>query len=162
MKFAFLALALIPLALSGCAGTPEIQAGAPTETRAYGASLDDRIAYYADLYEVPESLIRRSIERESGYNPKARHGPYWGLMQIRVDTARGLGYHGDGKGLLDAEANLKYATAYLSNAYVVAEGDEKRALQLYAGGYFYEARRKGLLDQLKKADDGEKKADDAE
>ena len=74
-------------------------------------------------------------------------------MQIRLDTARSLGYQGNGRGLLDADANLKYAGAYLANAYVVAGGDEDRALKLYASGYFWEARRKGMLDQLKKAED---------
>ena len=97
-------------------------------------------------------LIRRSIQRESGYNPKARAGPYWGLMQIRLDTARGMGYHGPARGLLDADTNLKYAGAYLANAYVVSGGNADRALALYAGGYYYEARRKGLLDQLKTAE----------
>ena len=103
---------------------------------------------------MPEELIRRSIKRESGYNPKARNGPYWGLMQIRVDTARGMGFRGPARGLLDADTNLKYAVAYLANAFVVAGGDTDRALALYAGGYFYEARRKGLLDRLKTAADG--------
>ena len=159
MKYAFLALVLIPLALSGCAGAPEIQAAAPAEARTYGASLEDRIAYYADLYEVPESLIRRSIERESGYNPKARHGPYWGLMQIRVDTARGLGFKGAPRDLLDADTNLKYAAAYLSNAYLIAGGNPDRAIALYAGGYYYEARRKGLLGKLRKPDEFVKSAE---
>jgi soluble lytic murein transglycosylase-like protein len=152
MKAAFYALTLIPFGLAGCVTQPD----APAPTAAIDgppkSALDERIAYYADHYSVPEELMRRSIARESGYNPNAHHGPYWGLMQIRVDTARALGYHGNGKGLLDADANLKYAGAYLSNAYIVAGGDEKRALRLYASGYFYEARRKGLLDQLKMAD----------
>ena len=153
MKTTFHALILLPLFLAGCATAPEpAKPVAAAEPAALPKKpLDERIAYYADHYDVPESLIRRSIEIESGYNPKARNGPYWGLMQIRLDTARALGYHGPAKGLLDADANLKYATAYLSNAYLVAEGDEKRALRLYANGYFYEARRKGLLDQLKTA-----------
>ncbi len=146
---------LIPLGLAGCATTSQSEtpeAAAVTDLPRK-TPLDERIAYYADQYDVPESLIRRSIDIESGYNPKAHRGPYWGLMQIRLDTARALGYHGPAKGLLDADANLKYATAYLSNAYLVADGDEKRALRLYANGYFYEARRKGLLDQLRTARD---------
>lgn len=110
--------------------------------------MDQSIVRYAKLYDVPEALIRRSIRRESGYNPKARNGPYWGLMQIRYDTARGMGYRGPAKGLLDADTNLKYAVAYLANAYVVAGHDEDRAIALYAAGYYYEARRKGLLERL--------------
>jgi soluble lytic murein transglycosylase-like protein len=144
------AFALSPLALAGCAATSPPEA--PTAVaEAPKSPLDERIAHYAALYDVPETLIRRSIKRESGYNPKAHHGPYWGLMQIRADTARGLGYHGPSRGLLDAETNLKYACAYLANAYTVAGGDADRAIRLYAGGYYYEARRKRMLDRLKTA-----------
>src|SRR5688572_10919835 len=47
------------------------------------ASLDGLISRYSSHYNVPESLVRRVIQRESGYNPGARNGPYLGLMQIR-------------------------------------------------------------------------------
>ena len=99
-------------------------------------------------------LIHRTIVRESGYNPAAHRGPFWGLMQIRLETARGMGYSGPARGLLDADTNLKYAVAYLSNAYVVAERNPGRALALYASGYFFEARRKGLLGRLRTAKGG--------
>ena len=146
-------MAPITLLLAGCATSPESRA--PAEPAAADLSprnaLDERISYYARVYDVPESLIHRSIRRESGYDPMIHAGPYWGLMQLRLDTARGMGYRGPARGLLDPDTNLKYAVAYLSNAYVVAGGDANRALALYASGYFYEARRKGLLDQLKTA-----------
>ena len=152
-KTALSALALIPLLLAGCATLPGAKTPAQpvAEEEQPQKALDERISYYANAYDVPESLIHRSILRESGYNPTAHVGPYWGLMQIRLDTARGMGYRGSARGLLDADTNLKYAVAYLSNAYVVAGGNPDRALALYASGYFYEARRKGLLDQLRTA-----------
>ena len=31
---------------------------------------------YADLYDMPPSLIHRVIQRESGYRANARNGPY--------------------------------------------------------------------------------------
>jgi soluble lytic murein transglycosylase-like protein len=150
MKTAFCALALIPFSLAGCATPP----GAPAQPVAEAppqTALDERISYYANTYDVPESLIHRSILRESGYNPTAHVGPYWGLMQIRLDTARGMGFRGPARDLLDADTNLKYAVAYLSNAYVVAGRNPDRAIRLYASGYFWEARRKGLLDRLRTA-----------
>ena len=151
MKIALGALALIPFLLAGCvtpgAQAPAVEAAAPHPQD----ELYERISYYARLYDVPESLIHRSIRRESGYNPIAHRGPYWGLMQIRYDTAQGVGYRGPPSGLLDADTNLKYAVAYLSNAWLVAGGNPDRAIALYAGGYYYEARRKGLLDRLRKA-----------
>lgn len=107
--------------------------------------LDDLISKYAVAYEVPESLVRRVVHRESRFNPEARNGAYWGLMQISHPTARGMGYAGTAKGLLDAETNLKYAVRYLSGAYKVADGDENQAVRFYARGYYYDAKRKGLL-----------------
>jgi soluble lytic murein transglycosylase-like protein len=154
MKSFSCALTLIALLLAGCATSnapaPALSAGA----EAAPSGLNERIAYYARVYAVPEALIRRSIVRESGYNPIAHRGPYWGLMQIRYDTAQGMGYRGAPRGLLDADTNLKYAVAYLSNAYLIAGGNPDRAIALYASGYFYEARRKGLLDRLRKAEGG--------
>ena len=153
MKTVVCALALIPLLLAGCVSRPNAQA--PALSAGAEASpdnaLNELISYYARVYDVPESLIRRSIARESNYNPIAHRRSFWGLMQIRFDTARGMGYRGPAQGLLDADTNLKYAVAYLSNAYVVAGGNLERALALYASGYYYEARRKGLLDRLRTA-----------
>ena len=109
--------------------------------------VDRLIAKYAAIYEVPEALVRRVVKRESNFNPAARNRIYWGLMQIRHDTARGMGYDGPASGLLDAETNLKYAVKYLRGAWLVAEGDQDRAVRFYASGYYYGAKRKGLLDE---------------
>ena len=108
--------------------------------------VDRLIAKYAAHYEVPESLVRRVVKRESNFNPKARNGPYWGLMQILHQTARGMGYTGSAQGLLDAETNLKYAVRYLRGAYMVADGNHDRAVRFYARGYYYDAKRRGMLE----------------
>lgn len=152
MKAMFCAAATA-LALGGCAATPEPQTAAvapdlSAQVSSGRAGLDAKINFYARIYNIPASLIHRSIRRESNYNPAARNGPYWGLMQIRYDTAQGMGYRGPASGLLDADTNLRFAGAYLANAYKVGGGSETRAIQLYAGGYYYEAKRKGMLSQL--------------
>ena len=102
---------------------------------------------YAEAYGLPRSLFHRVIQRESSYNPAARNGPYYGLMQILPQTARTMGYRGSPSGLLDAETNLKYAGRYLRGAWIVAGGDEAAAVGWYARGYYYEAKRRGLLVQ---------------
>lgn len=109
--------------------------------------IDELITKYAALYEVPEQLVRRVVERESTYNPLAYSRGHWGLMQIKHSTARGMGYDGPANGLLDAETNLKFAVKYLRGAWLVADGDEERADRLYQSGYYYHAKRKGLLDE---------------
>ncbi|MFI5411027.1 transglycosylase SLT domain-containing protein [Kaistia sp. UC242_56] len=110
--------------------------------------IEARIAYYAKTYNVPVDLLRKVVRTESTFNPAARNGPYWGLMQIRHNTAQGLGYQGAPTGLLDAETNLIYGGAYLANAYIVAGGNAARAHSLYKSGYYYEAKRKRLLSKL--------------
>jgi hypothetical protein len=66
-------------------------------------------------------------------------------MQIKYATARGLGYAGSPSGLLDANTNLTYAVRYLGNAYRVARGNHDRSVALFAGGYYYAAKRQGMI-----------------
>jgi hypothetical protein len=62
--------------------------------------------------------------------PRASSRGNLGLMQIRYDTARGMGYRGPASGLLDANTNLTYAVPYLANAYRVGGGSHDRAVSL--------------------------------
>jgi len=158
MKPAIYAVTASTLALAGCAstGAPDYVArtsSEPQETAMTSSheALDARIAYHAKAYKLPESLVHAVVRRESKYNPSLKHGPFWGLMQIRHDTARSMGYTGAADGLLDPETNLTYAVAYLANAFRVAQGDAQRAIRLYANGYYYEAKRQGLLGEMRTA-----------
>lgn len=100
---------------------------------------------YADRYEVPRPLVHKVIQRESDYRPRARNGPYYGMMQILPATARGMGFQGPPDQLLDAETNLKYAVKYLRGAWMVSNGDMDEAVMWYARGYYYQAKQKCLL-----------------
>ncbi len=102
---------------------------------------------YSRLYAVPAPLIHRVVQRESGYNPRARNGPYYGLMQILPQTARTMGHSGPPGELLDADTNLKYAVKYLRGAWLLSHGSYDRAVSWYAKGYYYEAKRRGMLVQ---------------
>lgn len=93
------------------------------------------IALLARANGVPPSLVHRVIVRESGYNERAINSGNYGLMQIRLGTARALGYDGTPEGLLDPETNMAYAVRYLAGAYRAAHGDEDRAIVLYSSGY---------------------------
>lgn len=122
--------------------------GASAQTRsaaldAHG-NLNSLIARHAAAHSVPEELVRRVIKRESGGNPRAISKGNYGLMQIRLGTARGLGYRGDVAGLLDADTNMTYAVKYLAGAYRVAGGNHDRAVRYYAAGYYYAAKSQGF------------------
>lgn len=105
------------------------------------------VASHAAANGVPVELVHRVIMRESRYNPRAVSKGNYGMMQIRLATARGLGYTGSAQGLLDPNTNLTYAVKYLAGAYRAAGGNHNRAVAYYAGGYYYAAKRQGLFEQ---------------
>jgi soluble lytic murein transglycosylase-like protein len=94
---------------------------------------------------VPAALVHRVIQRESRYRPElVGPGGTIGLMQIKLATAKALGYAGDAKGLHDPETNLAYGVKYLAGAYRAADGDHDRAMHFYAAGYYDVAKRQRL------------------
>jgi soluble lytic murein transglycosylase-like protein len=105
------------------------------------AQYDALVATHAKANDLPEALVHRVIVRESGYRPSlVSHGNI-GLMQIKLGTARSLGYTGTAEGLRDPETNLTWAVKYLAGAYRAANGDHKRAIHYYASGYYFAAKR---------------------
>ena len=103
------------------------------------------VATHAQANGVPEVLVHRVIVRESRYHPAlVGRGGTIGLMQIKLATARGLGYTGNAAGLRDPSTNLTYAVKYLAGAYRAANGDYRRAIHYYASGYYAAAKRQRL------------------
>jgi len=100
---------------------------------------------WADHYDIPRELVHRQAVRESTHRPWARNGPYYGLLQILPQTARSMGFRGKPSELLDPDVNLQYAGKYLRGAWLVSGGDMDKAVMWYARGYYYEAKRLGLL-----------------
>lgn len=106
------------------------------------AEYDALVATHAMANGVPEALVHRVIVRESRYQPRlVGRGGTIGLMQIKLATARGLGYTGTAAGLRDPETNLTYGIKYLAGAYRAASSDHARAMRYYASGYYYAAKR---------------------
>jgi soluble lytic murein transglycosylase-like protein len=117
----------------------------PQAAQAQHAEYDELIATHARANGVPEALVHRVIVRESRYQPGlVGRGGTIGLMQIKLATARGLGYTGDAAGLRDPNTNLTYAVKYLAGAYRAAKGDYDRAVHYFAAGYYYVAKRQRL------------------
>ncbi|MEL6522617.1 MAG: lytic transglycosylase domain-containing protein [Pseudomonadota bacterium] len=138
---------MLPL---GCAAGPEEAPPPrpepplyPNETRELRALINAAAAEN----QIPVTLLHRVIIRESTHRPWARNGPYYGLMQILPATARSMGFRGQPNDLLDAETNLRYAGRYLRGAWLVSGGDEANAVKWYARGYYFEAKRLGLLEE---------------
>lgn len=144
---AVIAVSLFALAACGGNQSPKEMKSPQTMSLHAGETPEIRklVNKYADHYQVPRPLVHRVIQRESDYRPKARNGPYFGMMQILPATARGMGFAGNDTDLLDAETNLHFAVKYLRGAWMVADGDMDKAVKWYASGYYYEARNRCLL-----------------
>jgi soluble lytic murein transglycosylase-like protein len=138
---------LLAVALSACGQPNPGVTRAATPRPPAAASIEALVDRWADHYGLPRSLVHRVVRRESGYDPAARNGPYYGLMQIHPATARTMGFRGDPAELLDPDTNLRYAVKYLRGAWLVARGDADRAVIWYARGYYDEAKRLGLLEE---------------
>ena len=139
---------LVFAAALSCASTAAALAAGQPPTSRY----DEMVAEQARTHGLPEKLVHRVIMRESRYDAKAMHRRYWGLMQITYPTARSMGYRGKPAGLLDPNVNLTYAVPYLANAYMIADGDENRAVRLYASGYYASAKKARVLAKLRTAE----------
>ncbi len=133
-RLLFVACAIMAIASLPC--------GAQAQDRAQYETL---VATHAKANLVPEALVHRLIVRESKYRPDlVGRGGTIGLMQIKLATARGLGYTGDAQGLRDPDTNLAYGVKYLAGAYRAANGDYARAMHYYASGYYHAAKQQRL------------------
>jgi hypothetical protein len=90
---------------------------------------------HADANGVPFAIADAVVRVESRYNPGASSKGNFGLMQIRLQTARGVGYVGGAAGLLNAETNARYGMRYLAQAFRMAGGDTCRTIMKYQSGH---------------------------
>jgi soluble lytic murein transglycosylase-like protein len=131
------------LTLTSLALAASLSGAAPAH--AQRAEYNELVAKHAQANGVPVSLVHRVILRESRYNASlVGRGGTIGLMQIKLATARGLGYTGSAEGLRDPDTNLAYAVKYLAGAYRAAGGNHDQAVGYYASGYYYAAKRQRL------------------
>ncbi|MBX9909941.1 MAG: lytic transglycosylase domain-containing protein [Beijerinckiaceae bacterium] len=130
-----------PDAASPIAASPAAPAVAARPALAAPAGSDGLralVARHAAANGVPFALADAVVRIESRYNPRAANAGNYGLMQIRHQTARGMGYSGGAGGLLDAETNARFAMKYLAMAYRAAGGDTCRTVMKYQSGHMAE------------------------
>lgn len=101
---------------------------------AAAAGVRNVIARKAAEHGVPAGLADAVARLESRYNPRAAHAGNFGLMQIRLQTARGEGYSGSAQGLLDTETNAHFGIKHLARAYRMANGDTCGTIMRYQSG----------------------------
>jgi soluble lytic murein transglycosylase-like protein len=58
-----------------------------------------------------------------------------GLMQIKPETARDMGFRGEDSALYDPETNIRWGVAYLAAGYKLAGGDLCQTVLKYNSGH---------------------------
>jgi soluble lytic murein transglycosylase-like protein len=96
--------------------------------------LSARITQHASANGVPVALAKAVIRLESNFRPGAANAGNFGLMQIRLGTARSLGYTGGAAGLMNPETNLRFGMKYLGKAHRMAGGDTCGTIMRYQSG----------------------------
>ncbi|MDR0253373.1 MAG: lytic transglycosylase domain-containing protein [Brucellaceae bacterium] len=119
--------------IKGQAETKQAQAGKAAKS---GKPYSSIIARYASSYGVPLSLAHAVVRHESNYQPNVRGSAgEIGLMQIKLGTARGLGYTGSAKGLYDPATNVQYGMKYLAMAQKLGGGTTCGTILKYNAGH---------------------------
>ena len=136
-------MVLLSLATAGCQTTTagEIKPLAYSETKSdkkskSGKPFDSIITKHAAVNGVPKNLAHAVVFTESTYRANARGSAgEIGLMQLKLATARGVGYSGSAKGLYDPETNVKYGMKYLGQAYKLSGGTTCGTILKYNAGH---------------------------
>jgi soluble lytic murein transglycosylase-like protein len=85
---------------------------------------------------IPSDLVRAVIRVESDWDKELTgFAGEIGLMQIRPETARDMGFNGKSDALYDPETNIRWGVAYLAAAYKLAKGDLCQTVLKYNGGH---------------------------
>jgi soluble lytic murein transglycosylase-like protein len=107
---------------------------------------DSLIKTYASANNVPLSIAHAVVHVESNYKPNMRGSAgEIGLMQVKLQTARGMGYRGTAKGLYEPATNIRYGMMYLGQARKLAGGDLCGTILKYNGGHGAKRMTKGPL-----------------
>jgi len=94
------------------------------------------IAKYAKQHGVPYELARAVVQVESTFRPNVTgQAGEIGLMQIKLSTARGMGYKGSRKQLYNPATNLYWGMKYLGRAHQLAGGSTCGTILRYNAGH---------------------------
>ncbi|MFD1791913.1 lytic transglycosylase domain-containing protein [Ochrobactrum teleogrylli] len=101
-----------------------------------GSGYSQIINRYASTYGVPSSLAHAVVRHESNFQPNVRGAAgEIGLMQIKLSTARAMGYSGSAKGLYEPATNIQYGMKYLAMAQKLGGGSTCGTILKYNAGH---------------------------
>jgi soluble lytic murein transglycosylase-like protein len=113
------------------------------------------ISNHALANDIPVDLALAVVKHESSFDADAtgKAGEI-GLMQIKLSTARGMGYKGTAEELYDPATNIHWGMKYLGKARALADGSECGTLSKYNGGHGTKRMIHGYCRKVKLAMDG--------
>jgi len=121
-----------PAGTTNSAIAPAIAAPA-TAGNNYVTALIDR---YAAANGIPAAFARAVVRVESNFNPRATGAQgEVGLMQIKYQTARGVGFTGTREQLYDPATNLQWGMKYLAMSWKLGGNTPCGAVMKYQGGH---------------------------
>ena len=114
--------------------TPRDAASSDGPRESPAPTIKDLVTRHARENGIPEQLAAAVVRIESRFNPRARGGSALGLMQIKYQTARSVGFAGSASGLMSPDTNLHYGMRVLAQAYKASHGDVCMTLARYQSG----------------------------
>lgn len=102
-------------------------------------------------YQLPSGLLASLCYVESRHNPKAINpddgkSSSLGVCQIKLETAKLMGFKGSVKELMDPKVNIKYAAKYLKKQIDRYDGDIPKAVAAYNAGSYRENKKKVAIN----------------
>lgn len=119
------------------AALPDTKASATAVAKPINVEdVKDLVVAKAAAHGVPTELARAVVQVESDYDARTTGSVgEVGLMQIKYETARILGYTGTLWDLYDPETNIEWGMRYLAGARRLADGDLCGTVMRYNGGH---------------------------
>lgn len=119
---------VLAMSTSACATTENT----PVKTKTL---IEEKIYTKSTLHNVRYEFAHSVVKVESRFQPHViGHGGTYGLGQIKCGTAKGIGFKGECKKLLDPDTNLEYTMIYLRKALDLSNNNECYAATLYNRG----------------------------
>jgi soluble lytic murein transglycosylase-like protein len=98
--------------------------------------LAEIVERHAAAANIPADFVRAVIRVESDWDADLTgFSGEIGLMQIKPETARDMGFRGEDQALYDPETNIRWGVAYLAAAYKLAAGDLCQTVLKYNVGH---------------------------
>lgn len=94
--------------------------------------LHEMIRAAAVSHDVDPKIALALIDVESSFKPTASKDGNYGLMQLRMATAKAMGFKGNFNDLMTPESNLEYGMRYLHYCYM-KHTEDHLALGCYNG-----------------------------